>query len=482
MKIIFAWLVVMLCFMLEGQLWQKEDFSFYDSLCLTPKPVLKDTFKVTMGESFLFGQSKFRYQMASGFSYSKHKKNFSMVFDPYVVAEIPGTKPYYVHSSRPLGGGMPLGKSKERVYIRPLFDLSLTFWRYFLFKLNYGHEHYGDGYRSFLPSRQSPLYPSVHLGVRLNKFTYDFGLAYWQQKLWDTLRHKFTVIQYARWAPLKWLHLGFYESATWSPSKLRSMGVVELTYLQPFAFLRPIDYSMGSPANMFMAGLFELRWKTYSFYTQVVLDEFYIAEYKNEIKHILHPEDSIIQTGAWVNKQALQVGLKSFSLFGVKGLGLLLEANIARPYIYSHSFPELSFSHQNQPVAHPLGGNFYEVLGWLGHTWKKNALITGASYVLIGLDGSNTHFGQNILQATSDGWLGYNIPVTFYGNHIAQGNRAEVLTYTAYWLRKISWKKYSLYFYSGISGRYSVYLYGKNRLFFVIGLLHHMSVPDFLNW
>ncbi|MCX7696811.1 MAG: hypothetical protein N2Z72_03840 [Bacteroidales bacterium] len=481
MKFILVWVSILCTFLLQGQLFQKNDFSLSDSLDLSVKQSTRDTFKVNLGESFLFRPNRVRYQMASGISYSKQLGKLNFNLEPYILYEYPRTRPYYIHSDYPLGGGMVIG-GKEKIYFRPLFQFNVTFLRYFFSGLCYGHRHYGDGYRSFLPSRQSPLYPWANLGVRLRNLLFDFSLAYWQQNLWDTLRHKFTVIQYVRWRPWKWLSLGFYESATWSVSKLRNMGAIELTYLQPFAFLRPIDYSMGSPANMFMAGLLQFRWKSYSFYMQVVLDEFYISEYKNELRYLFHPNDTTIHTGAWVNKQALQMGMKSFSLFGMKGLGLLMEVNIARPYTYSHSFPELSFSHQNQPVAHPLGANFFEAISWLGYAWRKNAWVSGISLVRIGLDASNTHVGQNILQPTSDGWLGYNIPVSYYGNHIAQGNHAKVLTFATYWMRKISLKNYPFRFYVGVCNKHSDFLYGKNKMFIVMGFLHHMSVPDFLNW
>ena len=62
--------------------------------------------------------------------------------------------------------------------------------------------------------------------------------------------------------------------------------------------------------------------------------------------------------------------------------------------------------------------------GWQG--------LLNASYYVTGLDSAGTHFGQNLLQSTFDSPLGNgNIPVQYYGNHVGQGIKHNILQVNA---------------------------------------------------
>ena len=91
-------------------------------------------------------------------------------------------------------------------------------------------------------------------------------------------------------------------------------------------------------------------------YGQFVLDEMTVSRF-------------LAFKGYAANKQAYQLGIKSYDCFGVKNLFLQLEGNIVRPYMYSHTpqgtqnaVGEDNYAHYNEPLAHPWGGNLREMV------------------------------------------------------------------------------------------------------------------------
>ena len=75
--------------------------------------------------------------------------------------------------------------------------------------------------------------------------------------------------------------------------------------------------------------------------------------------------------GYWANKQSYQFGVKSFDCFNVKNLFLQGEFNMVRPYMYSHYDGEDNYAHLNQPLAHPWGANFYEIVARAQYNYKR---------------------------------------------------------------------------------------------------------------
>ena len=121
-------------------------------------------------------------------------------------------------------------------------------------------------------------------------------------------------------------------------------------------------------------------------YGQFILDEFLLKEVK-------------AGDGWWGNKFGVQLGLKYADAFEFKNFDMQLEANIVRPFTYSHFDSVANYTHYNQPLAHPLGANFVEMITtatyqfhpkwtaqWKFIFWKQ------------GLDSANSNFGGNIFK------------------------------------------------------------------------------------
>jgi hypothetical protein len=164
---------------------------------------------------------------------------------------------------------------------------------------------------------------------------------------------------------------------------------------------------------------FDLKWNFlhhFSFYSQVLLDEFVLKEVTK-------------RTGWWGNKQALQMGLKYVNAFGLKNLDLQGEMNYVRPYTYSHETNFTSYTHYNQALAHPLGANFVEWIGIARWQPTKRLFLTGKLfYVKTGEDSSSTAIdpnnnrGGNIFKSYTS-VAGANT----HGNTIGQGIATDIM-------------------------------------------------------
>lgn len=212
----------------------------------------------------------------------------------------------------------------------------------------------------------------------------------------------------------KWLDIGLYEAVVF-----RRNNHFELQYLNPLIFYRAIEQALGSPDNMLLGIDFKANmFRHVSLYGQFVLDEF-------------NSKNIVARNGWWANKFAGQIGLKYINAFGVQHLDLQGEFNVARPYMYAHNTANSNFTHYNQPMAHPLGANFYEAIGILRYQIIKPLTVTGRLiYAIKGADTTGTNFGGNIFTPTVLPGTGLNVYQEF-GNTITQGVKQNIFILNA---------------------------------------------------
>ena len=180
-----------------------------------------------------------------------------------------------------------------------------------------------------------------------------------------------------------------------------------LAYFNPIIFYRAVELQEGSPDNVLL-GL-DFNWKVkkgISIYGQALLDEFVIGD--------LRAGD-----GSWRNRFGIQLGGKSIDAFGVSNLDLLAEVNLARPYLYQSEFKN-SYSNYRNPLAHPLGANFQElVLVGRYQPLERLSVVGKIIYSDLGEDlGDGVNYGGNVLADTDD-------RVSTSGNKIGQGANAK---------------------------------------------------------
>lgn len=219
--------------------------------------------------------------------------------------------------------------------------------------LGYGQNFLGEGYRSLFLSDNAFNYPYLQLNLNLNKLHYTVLYNNYQninytmpggsyQRKWSTL-HYLTVKLGKRW------QAGFLDAVVWQAEDSSMQRGFDFAYLNPIPFLRPIEFSRGSPDNMLLGlhAKYRAAKGTY-LYTQVLFDDFNFQASRDSGQQHLN------------NKYAVQLGAKHFGTLGNAQLMVRTEYNYARPYIYGHRKPAQGYMHFQQPLAHPLNANFHE--------------------------------------------------------------------------------------------------------------------------
>jgi hypothetical protein len=98
------------------------------------------------------------------------------------------------------------------------------------------------------------------------------------------------------------------------------------------------------------------------------------------------------------NTNGWQIGIRGADIFKVKRLNYLLEYNTVQPYTYSSDKSITSYSFYGDPLAHPLGANFREVVGILNYSVGRFDFQGQINYAKYGLDADKTNSGKNILK------------------------------------------------------------------------------------
>ncbi|MCX8472489.1 MAG: hypothetical protein ORN85_02450 [Sediminibacterium sp.] len=300
--------------------------------------------------------------------------------------------------------------------------ISYKFKKFFTLQLANDKIFIGNGYRSLLLSDAATPYPFFRITTQIGRFQYSNiyaqminNINYNKSSYYIGYNKKFFVGHYLEYAAKKW-HFGLFEGVVLINQDSTGYRGFEFGYLNPVIFLRPTEYTFGSPDNALIGFnvAFDIN-KNTQLYGQIVIDEFYISEiFKNR--------------GFWANKQGFQLGIKSKKLFKKSTLSGFSEINLAPPYTYTASIPALSYTHFSEALAHPIGANFYEWVNrieWNYNRWYVYYQLNLAKY---GINGNGfTNVGQNLLQSyiTRDhdygNYIGQGVPIDFIFSNIQAG-------------------------------------------------------------
>ena len=256
--------------------------------------------------------------------------------------------------------------------------------KWFNATLGYGKNFIGDGYRSMMLSDNAANYPYLKLQADFWRIQYTCLYAQLTDRhtiMADrTYARKWAVMHYLDFAVTKRLNIGFFDAVMAAAQTHQQVMTGDSTYttidmkrgfdfqyINPIIFLRSAEYYAGSSPDNAMLGInvSYIIGKHTTIYGQFVLDEMTVHKF-------------IAMKGYYANKQAYQLGVKSYDCFGVKNLFLQLEGNIVRPYMYSHTpqgtgnaVGEDNYAHYNEPLAHPWGGNLWEMVARAQYNWKR---------------------------------------------------------------------------------------------------------------
>ena len=273
--------------------------------------------------------------------------------------------------------------------------------KYFNFQFGYDRNFIGSGYRSMLLSDFAANNLFFKVNTRIWKLNYT---NLYMELMTQNRDNPGNVLLPKKYATLhrldlnvgKWLNLGLSETVIFG-----RQNHFEFSYLNPVIFLRSAEQQVGSPDNAMLGFDFKANaGHQTQVYGQFLLDEFVLKEFTSS-------------RGWWGNKYGFQAGFKYLDLFDVHNLDLQAEINVARPFTYTHYDSTANYTHYNQPLAHPLGAGFRELVG-IVHYQPKPRWTTQFKLITFsqGTDTAGSNFGNNIflLSSTRSRDYGYSVP------------------------------------------------------------------------
>ncbi|MCB0762347.1 MAG: hypothetical protein KDC12_12545 [Flavobacteriales bacterium] len=317
---------------------------------------------------------------------------------------------------------------------------------------------WGDGYRTLIVSHNAAPYPYAKINTQIWKVRYI--------NLWTQMRDihlvrdpqkapkKFVAMHGLSYNVTKWLNLSAYEMVIYQAVDTLNNRGIEINYVNPIIFYRPVEFQQGSADNVILAFSMGIRAnKKLKFYGQLLLDEFLLGQIK-------------ASTGWWGNKFGYQLGFKVFDMF--KGFNLQSEFNAVRPFTYTHGSVTQAYGHLNQGVAHPLGTNFMEWVLNIHYGNKKWTLDNTFIWANYGRDPDDRNMGGNIFRS-------YASPFQDQGNTWAQGLKSALvwneLKFTYLIFEKLNLRAQASFIYRNESNQRANYTDGIIQIGFVSNLM-----------
>ncbi len=284
-------------------------------------------------------------------------------------------------------------------------------------EFGHGRHFIGNGIRSLLLSDWSNNYFYLKFNTQIWKFHYQnifAELAPISNRLNPgdfLLPKKYTVNHFLDFKLSDCFSIGLFETVVFSRENQ-----FELQYLNPVILYRVVEQFLDSPDNVLLGlnSKYNIRNRA-QIYGQLVLDEFRFSEATGG-------------NGWWANKYGYQLGVKYLNLGGIDHLDVQVELNTVKPYTYTHrdtlsinnNYALASYSHYSQPLAHPLGANFREVIFKLTYRpsirWQFSGRWIMASQ---GDDTATENWGGNILTPNTTRLMDY-------GNELLQGEKTDI--------------------------------------------------------
>lgn len=252
---------------------------------------------------------------------------------------------------------------------------------YFSAQIGLDRNFYGEGARSLFISDFGKPYPFASTRFNIGPVNYQAMLAYLYNK---SGQQKFQMSHLLHASIGKRIDVQLFESVIFNCGDSIAFRSFDPYYLNPFVVIRPQEYALGSGDNVLLgigaSWMFPNKGKLYG---QFALDDFLLNAVLKQSKY-------------WGNKFAFQLGWKHQFTKNKLNYKMRIEANVVRPYTYSHLGESLSYTNGSQVLAHPLGANFWEGYTQLTVSKKAWSLWGIISFGAQGVDSSAVNFGSNI--------------------------------------------------------------------------------------
>lgn len=366
---------------------------------------------------------------------------------------IPGTANYVEHPNNMYGYIWLNGHASYDV-VPEHVTLSAGYRQFFV----------GNGFRSLVLSDFAAPMPFASFRANIWKLQYTaaFFSATTQSQhsgLPNFGENKFINFHLLSANVLPWLNVGLFETVTSAKN-----GGPEIGYFNPLIFYRSIERAYGSPDKMAVGITAKaLLSKRAQLYGQFFLNEFTAKEFfsGNGYKH---------------NKWGAQIGAKYFNLFEISNLDAQVEANFVRPYSYQHR-TAANYSHNNLPLAHPLGAGFKEVLARVSYRPNYRWHIDASAMMWQqGLDSVATvNYGSDILKDIRN-------TVGNYGVSMIHGSPASTQIFKV----NVGYEIFPRFF-AELGGAYrrqqsEITAFNSKHIYGYLGLRFHLARPDFFQF
>lgn len=273
----------------------------------------------------------------------------------------------------------------------------------------YDKQFIGDGIRSLFLSDFSSNTAFLKLNTKIWKLNYQNIYTEltppYERGADRRLPHKYSTAHYLSINATRWLNIGLFENVIFSRNDR-----YPFSYMVPLIFFRAIERAAGSPDNVNLGiNAKAILCNHVQLYGQLFLDEFRSSKlFSSE--------------GWWGNKYGVQLGAKYFDAFTIRNLDLQAELNMVRPYTYAHADSGgANYSNYNQPMAHPLGSGFVELIGVARYRPIPKLTLTGKlMYYKKGVDTGNLNYGNDIFRS-------YNTFATEYGVKMINGLQSNCM-------------------------------------------------------
>ncbi len=257
----------------------------------------------------------------------------------------------------------------------------------------HGKHFIGSGYRSLLLSDNSFNYPYAQVKIHSKKISYS--IIYASLQVVDKVRKynsnlneplfkkKSATYHYLVVSPIEKFSIRFFQ-ATIFQVRDSAHPYFNWNSLNPVIFSNAIQYGLNRSPNVLLGADFSFTpIKSIQLYGQYFAD------------------DLSSNSASLRNKSGFQLGANYYNVFGIKNLLLQVEYNQVRPYSYAHSLPTQSYTHYGQSLAHPLGANFKELVGFVNYRWKDFFIELKVNTAIYGADTAGGNFGNDVFESNN---------------------------------------------------------------------------------
>lgn len=261
-------------------------------------------------------------------------------------------------------------------------------------QLGHGKHFIGDGYRSLLLSDNAFNYPYARITTGYkniqytNLYTSFMNLTNGGVKtppyVERLFQKKIGSFQFLSVSLFHRLQIGLFQGMIWEAGDSSNRQHTNFNTYDPVIGVNTLNYGLHHENNILLGATLKLKiTNSILLYGQFMLDDVYSKEGRGDVR----------------KKYGYQGGFKYFDLFTIKNLHIQAEYNSVRPYSYAAENPYQSYTHYNQALAHPLGANFNEAIGFINYRLSDFFIEIKANYAVKGNDSLTYNYGGNIFKS-----------------------------------------------------------------------------------